>query len=522
MNFAFSGLANIIIAILSLGFIILWHELGHFLAAKRVGIRVEKFSIGFGPELIGFTRGETRYCLSVLPFGGFVKMPGENPEDDTSGTPDEFSSASVEKRIFVAAAGPVMNIILGVFIFGLVYILGVTVPRSSQTTEIGYVLPEYPAAIAGIRPGDKLLAIDGRRVSQWGEIQKYILVRPGEMLEILIERDGKTVTLNVTPKLRKADIGDVGQIGIDARMDVIVRRIIPDTPAATTELQQDDRILAVNGQPIHHYESVLNAATVTGKPVTLTVQRGDKRFDITLPGETWIQVARLDAEGAASVQGIQIGDRIIKVDGEPLLRYRELIEKAERGSPLMLTMQRIQEDSTYTVQIIPELDENTGEVINLGGMLMREAFAGILLGEPYDLQKYNIVTAWGKGAERSWNTVKEVFTVVRDLVTGDVSPKYLSGPLGIVDLTARVASGGIQGLLAILAFISVNLAVVNLLPIPIADGGQIILFTMEKFSGQPLSRRKQVIIQQVGIWLIIFLFVLVTWNDTIRIIKRYI
>lgn len=512
---------SILIAVIALGFIIFWHELGHFLAAKRSGIRVEKFSIGFGPELVGFTRGETRYCLALLPFGGYVKMPGESPDDSTTGAGDEFSSASVEKRIFVAAAGPAMNILLGILAYGLIYILGVSVPRSVHTTEIGYVLPDYPAAIAGLQPGDKLLEIDGRKVHRWEDIQKRILVRPEEELQVLVERDGKQFMLNVTPKLRKADIGDVGQLGIDARTEVLVRGILPGSPASLADIRQDDLILRVNGQEVQHYESVYSAASATGDTVNLTLQRNEEAFDVQIPGEMWIQVSRLPEDALVTQLGVLSGDRLVELNGEPLLRSQALLDTAREGNTLKLGLLR-EDGSAYSVEITPEIHENTQEVQSLGGLRISEAFAGMQLGEPYDLQKYNIITAWGKGAEKSWSVVKEVFSVVRDLITGDVSPKYLSGPVGIVHLTAQMVSGGLHAALSIMAFISVNLAVVNLLPIPIADGGQIILFIMEKFQGQPLSQRKRIVIQQVGVGLILVIFALATWNDIFRIVKRFI
>ena len=213
---------GIILAILSLGFIIFIHELGHFLAARRCGIRVEKFSIGFGPKLIGFKRGDTEYCISIIPFGGFVKMPGENPEERT-GAPDEFYSAPVSRRIFVAVAGPLMNFLLGFILFSLVFLSGLKessvrliemltdspLGRAEQATQIGLVAVDGPASISGIQPGDTIISINGNRVKSWQDFHLRIVVAPEEELEVLVSRDGEFKTLHVTPSYDPGVIPDI-------------------------------------------------------------------------------------------------------------------------------------------------------------------------------------------------------------------------------------------------------------------------------------------------------------------------
>ena len=226
----FHSVNGIVLAVLSLGFIIFIHELGHFLAAKRCGIRVDKFSIGFGPKLIGFKRGETEYCLSLLPFGGFVKMPGENPEERTGAT-GEFSSAPVEHRFFVVIAGPAMNFVFGILAFSLVYMIaGEVIPKSSQTTQIGYVAEDSPAKTVGIQPGDEIVAINGRPIRKWDELQTRILTQPGKELEVELLRNGQRQKLHVTPKrVDKKGLGEVGQIGVSPRQEVLVHSVADES-----------------------------------------------------------------------------------------------------------------------------------------------------------------------------------------------------------------------------------------------------------------------------------------------------
>ena len=597
-----SSVNGVILAILALGFLIFIHELGHFLAAKRCGIRVDKFSIGFGPKLIGFKRGETEYCLSLLPFGGFVKMPGENP-DERTGAPGEFSSAPVEHRIFVAIAGPAMNIVFGIIAFSLVYmIVGDFIRKSTQTSQIGLVADDSPAKIAGIRPGDKIIAIDGKKIRTWEDLNTKILTHPEKELQVEIIRDGQKQKLYVTPELvNEKGIGAIGQIRVSSRQEVLVHRVADDSSAAKAGIQPGDFIETINGEPIYHVphfgyriwqtsdwvekahqqfyrkikyaqdneisvgirrpmvhllstdeqiKGVTKRKSLETQILSLLLDIGhlslnqierqidherprllralsslqkqklvelkDKFLVLNLPVH-WEITAIVQKEGEAANAGLQSGDQIMGVNGESVENfdlYPKLNELAQANPDQAIQIKLRRDGEELAALLTPEVgDEN---VLNLGGLHWQESLSGLTLTEPEEIKKYNIITGWGRGLAESWSIVSKIGSTLNGLITRDISPRYLAGPIGIVHLTKRVAEASYLLFLKFVGFISINLAIINLLPIPIADGGQVLFFILEKLRGKPMSTRKQLIIQQVSIVLIIGLFLYITWYDILR------
>ncbi|MEE9315643.1 MAG: M50 family metallopeptidase, partial [bacterium] len=198
--------------VFTFGLVIFFHELGHLVAAKRMGVRVEKFSLGFGPEWLGFTKGGTRYVVSLIPVGGYVKMAGEHPGEKRKGTPDEFLSQKWWRRILVVASGPAMNFILAIVIFSLMaFFVGIMIPHY-ESTEVGSVIPEMPAEKAGMLEKDKIISIDGKEVSNWKEMAEIIHSKPGEEISIKILRAKEEILLKIIPQYD--EVRGVGLIGI--------------------------------------------------------------------------------------------------------------------------------------------------------------------------------------------------------------------------------------------------------------------------------------------------------------------
>lgn len=205
-------LLTIFSIVFTFGLVIFFHELGHLIAAKRMGVRVEKFSLGFGPEWLGFTKGGTRYVVSLIPVGGYVKMAGEHPGEKRKGTPDEFLSQKWWRRILVVASGPAMNFILAIVIFSLMaFFVGIMIPHY-ESTEVGSVIPEMPAEKAGMLEKDKIISIDGKEVSNWKEMAEIIHSKPGEEISIKILRAKEEILLKIIPQYD--EVRGVGLIGI--------------------------------------------------------------------------------------------------------------------------------------------------------------------------------------------------------------------------------------------------------------------------------------------------------------------
>ena len=536
---------TIILSIFALGFLIFIHELGHFFAAKRCGIRVEKFSIGFGPRLFGIRRGETDYCLSALPFGGFVKMAGESPEEQ-KGETGEFASAPVGHRIFVAIAGPAMNLILGIILFSVVYLVGLDrgtiwlmemlIGRSDRMAQIGLVADDSPAKKGGIEPGDTIVSINERKIKNWQDFNTTIFTHPDEELTVVVSRNGQPKTLYVTP--RSLDRSGIGQIRVSARQETMIESIAEGSAAAQAGLQASDLIETINGRKIYHvpeFNSVIwDPANPFGSAhrrfykeinespsgeISLGVRRAAELLTIGLP-INWTVNAVIAEGSEAEKAGIQSGDEIISIHGESIQNielYPRLYELATThpGQPVEIGLRR--NDEPLVISLTPTIvgDENQ---LNLQGLHWKLSLDGLALAAPtVPIPTYNAITAVGAGIQTNWLILEMVVKVLKRLVTREVKTKHLTGPIGIVDATRRVVEFGLRSLLFFVGFISVNLAIVNLLPIPIADGGQILFFALEKLRGRPLSIRKQMIIQQASIVLLVCLFLYITFYDILRV-----
>lgn len=431
---------TIISFIIVLGILVFLHEFGHFIVAKLLGIRVEKFSLGFGPKIFGFRKGDTEYLISLLPLGGYVKLSGENPEEGLKNEPFEFASRSVGDRAKVVVAGPLMNILLAVVLIPVVFMIGTQVPRYlKQKAVLGWVEPGSPGEKAGLKRGDEIVRINGTPVSKWTDLENFILTNPSSTLNVSFLRDGSERKRVLTP-LANENYG-TGYAGLLCQIDPVVASVTLNYPAEKAGLKAGDRIISINGQPIIH----------------------------------WNQISELIQKN---------GDREIK-----------------------LVVQR--DGKIVSFSLIPKLESINGKT---------KPFIGIAPSVEMVTEKYGFFDALKKGIQKLYEVTGLTFYTLKSLIRGKISVKTLGGPIMIAQITGQAAKAGIANLLFFMAFLSLNLAILNLLPIPVLDGGHLLFFLIEGLRGKPLGFKKMEIAQQIGLAILILLMLIVTYNDLQRVL----
>lgn len=539
-----------VLAIIPLGFLIFIHELGHFWAAKRCGIKVNTFSIGFGPKIFGIRRGETDYKISYLPFGGYVQMEGENPSEQT-GAPGEFASASIGNRAFVVAAGPVVNLLFGILVYWMVFATGLNTHASrliggltgmplgeTEAIQIGWLADEGAGAAGGLMPGDTVISVNGAPIRHWSTLQTRVLTSPGRDLEFIVERDGAPLTLSVIPDAVPSVRGDVGEIRVSDRSETIVEQVRAGSPAAEAGIQTDDLILSINGENLHNvlyfgyevwppsedwinekYKALYKQINENREALTLGIRRADETLTLEIPVE-WHAIASVQDDSVAEAAGIRDGDVLVSINGEPIdvaTLYTQLNTTANQ--PIEITLMRDDKPKTVTLSNETESSETDTETA-IFGLKWQTTLSGMQMGlKTAPLPEYDFITGFGKGLEATWLTFTAVGRTLQQLIGGEVSPKHLAGPIGIGNATINMFDRlGLSSLVFFIGFISINLCIVNLLPIPIADGGQLLFFAVEKIRGKPMPRRAQEIVQQVTIVLLIVFFLYVSFFDGMSVI----
>ena len=566
IEFIFSMLPSIktvILAIIPLGFLIFIHELGHFYAAKRSGIKVNAFALGFGPKLIAFQRGETEYRLCLLPFGGYVQMEGENPNEQT-GAPGEFSSASLGSRAYVVIAGPAVNLLFGVLAYWLVFAAGLNTDSArliggltgqslgKQTPiQIGSLDDEGPAAAGGLMPGDTIVSVNGHTVNTWPTFQTKILTSASKRLALVVERNGEHQTLFVTPEAVPSIRGELGMLHVTARQKTEVKDVAPGSSAAAAGIQVGDLIETLNGETLYDvpafgswmwrpspewlgakHQALYNRINLNPTALEIGIRRGEETLTIQLPVQ-WHMTASVQPGSTAETAGIQNGDILVTLNGEAVdsaSLYTQLTTITDKPLEFGLLRQGVEKTATLpqdegsNLQALIETSEKNAlashSSIETHGLAWQTKLSGMQLGpQTVPLPAYNVFTALGKGVESTWLTFTTVARTLQQLIGGEVSPKHLTGPIGIASATSRMFDRvGLASVLFFIGFISINLCIVNLLPIPIADGGHLLFFAIEKIFGRPMPRKAQEIVQQVSIYLLIGLFLYITWFDGISLL----
>lgn len=424
---ALALLAKIIYTVVALGILIFVHELGHFAVAKRAGIRVERFSLGYPPKMVGVTWGDTEYCLSWIPFGGYVKVAGmaDVGADTTTGAPWEYPSKPVWVRAAVIFAGPLMNFVFAFFLFTAIFSLfGVDTPHTTA------VIPSVDSAAssAGLRVADVIVSVDGEAVDNEYELHQALLGTEAQGVIVEVERDGELLELVLPPS-------DTPAYGLSTYYTPTVGRVVAGMPADTLGLARGDLISAVAGEPVR----------------------------------SWFDMSGIISQ--------------------------------HQGDPILLTWER--DGRTMTGVITPvariEGDQEVGRI-------------GIGPLQPHTRARIDLLDAIALGATSLYGSSYLILDFLGSLFEGE-QYKQLGGPIRIMEMAAETAELGLDYFLNFLALLSVNLAILNLMPIPVLDGGHLTFLLLEAIRRRPLSLRQREILQQVGLVIILCTMLLVTFND---------
>ena len=517
-------LVQLMQAFFAFGLLIFVHELGHFVAAIYCGITVEKFSIGFGPRLIGFTKDDIEYCISIIPFGGYVKMAGEDPNERgeeadqvilTKENPTgEFHRAPVRHRILVAIAGPLVNLAFGLILYAFMFMIwGEKTTASMKSTRIGHIQANSAAETAKLDVGDQIVSIDRKKVESWPELTETIMLTPpGKTINMELIREEQSIVLTSKTKSRRIGARIVSQLGILPYQTLFV-----SGSPKISGLQSGDQIIAINDQLIHS-QVAFNTESQKG-PINLTVQREGKKITIENANVDWhFQISSVP-KGIIGTN-FQSGAKILQINGQPIVAsnsiefFQELDNFAIQnvGVPVAFQLQK-NDKSITTAQITPKTQaKRTGsnKEIDWQGLQIRHIYTNLICEEKVETISYNFLTAWGRGAKDSIEAISRTFNVVQKLFTQSNTIGLVSGPVGILRIITKQSG---PSLIFLIAFISINLAIVNLLPLAVTDGGQIMLFLLEAIRGKPMKLKYQVGIQTVAVVLLILLAVYITIND---------
>jgi regulator of sigma E protease len=427
-----------------LGIMIFVHEWGHFIAAKLCGVRVDVFSLGFGPRLFGTKRGDTDYRFSALPFGGYVRMAGDNPVEERTGADYEYLSKTRAERVFIAVAGPAMNILLAFLIFwGIYWFVGMPYETDLRQPADVVALPANPPIVTGVRAGDRIVAVDGQKTPTWEKVLgKMSKVTPGSKVSITVQRGGSEQSFSfVVPQ--KATSAD-SLLGYP-KLQPVVDDVAIGFPADRAGLKSGDLILSIDGKPVSTWYQLVDAVHSSGgRTINFTIHRDGKDIPLSI----------------TPMQGMgQDGQSVWQIGVSPKTQ-----EGFEREGPITSAKDSV--ISTYL-------------------------------------------------------SMRQIVQVIAGLFDGKVSIRELQGVVGIARVSGQAAERGPMTLLSLMAVISLNLGLLNLLPIPVLDGGHVLLLAIEGLLRRDLSVAVKERFVQVGLVFLLGIFAFVMYSDILKLIQSH-
>ncbi|PVZ84489.1 RIP metalloprotease RseP [Serratia sp. S1B] len=445
----------VLAAIFLLGPLIAIHEFGHYWVARKLGVKVLVYSIGFGPTVLNWTSKKSgiQYRLSALPLGGYVKMLDEREGDvKAEDLPFAFNRQSPWKRIAIVAAGPLINLIFAVLLFWILFL-----PQQEQlNTRIGKVMPETPAAIAGLQAGDKVVAIDGKTTSTWEALNFALVDRAGEtgQIQVQAEHQGqlKNFSLPIQYFLKdqtQSALDTLGFLPYRPKIEPVIDQLVPD--------------------------------------------------------------------GAASRQGMQKGDKILAIDGVKTPDWFDVVDIVQKSPEKLLKIDVERQSKVLQLQVMPQgKSDNMGNVTGMLGVQTKSAHITVPSQYKQTIQ-YTPVQAFGKAVQKTGEISSMILNSMTKMVRGLIGLENLSGPITIAKVAGQSAEMGWQTFISFMALMSVSLGILNLLPIPMLDGGHLVYYFIEAIRGKPVSEQIQMIGFKIGMVLLGSMMVLALFNDFMRL-----
>jgi regulator of sigma E protease len=610
-----------LVAIGGIGLVVFVHELGHFLVAKRCGVRVETFSLGFGPRLFGFKRGDTDYRIGLVPIGGYVKMAGDAPGDVSTLDGSDLPSKTIGQRFAIFSAGVAMNLVFAALVLPIVLALGV----QFHSTRIGSVAVGGPAWIAGLERGDEVRSVGGHRVDDFNDVIAEIALSGSSTVDLEVLRarnhgDGRTSRAErVVVRPEKDEEAGRSVIGVGPALSPTFD-VESDGPAAAAGIGPRDRIVRFNGRPVASVEEFESMRIENRDEVVHLVVAGpdgaERNVDVTprplqnatplvgvkpcinlvkalrgaatripnflLPNDTMVALALVDATGAvaqrlisirdpvelansferasshdpalrfevrrggatvlvavpseldraladdigliqdpdgrmvrliqgypAELAGLPDGAEITTIDNVVVNRWTDIKSRIEQAAsekskpPRALAISAVKDGREFTVTMTPRLDRLPVDF-------------GLIPSYEMVTRSYPLLEAVRVGLSSAGYMLKNVYLTLKKIIVHEVSPSNLSGIVSIARVSRSLVDSGLPTLFFFLAVLSLNLAFLNLLPIPVLDGGHLFFLIVEKLKGSPVSERAMGISQLIGVVLVLALLLFVTYNDLRR------
>lgn len=492
-----------------IGILVFVHEFGHFIVAKLTGVGVEKFSLGFPPKLIGFKRGETEYMISAIPLGGYVKLKGEDPDETLTNDPKEFSSRSVGVRFAIVSAGPLMNLLLVFMLMPLVYFLGINVPAFlEEEPVVGWVAKDSPAMKADFQIGDHILKVDDELVENWEDFYAHVQTKIGKDIKILIDRENSTQEKLVS---LPSDILGIPGIGILYKQSPQVGEVFDGMPAQQAGLKPGDIVKKIDTITITHWAHMSEVIReYPGREIILTIARGEEISKTKI--KPTAMISKVNDQSAADVAGLKLGDTILTVNKKAVSDWERLLRGKELPHEDKYTFEIVRDKEKRVITVILE------EAQDIGIMVVGKI--GITPQEVTLFKKFGFFASIKEGFKNTIDLIGKIFGFLKILLSFEASMKQFGGPIMIAKMSGSAARSGLSAFIFFTAFLSLNLGIINLFPIPVLDGGHLLFFIIELIIRRPLGAKKIEIAQKIGIFLLILLMLTVTYNDILRFVPE--